>query len=129
MDELPPSTMASEVGPIPTDGGDYLLFLKDFRRVVESNDSIESKIERINKLSDLNPAYSSYIGDSSFAEKWFGRHISCVPGIGSKTQETLKTAGINNIDDLKKATDEKLLKINGIGPSCLAKIREYLKTI
>jgi hypothetical protein len=129
MDELPPSVMASEIGPIPENGGDYLLFLKDFRRIVESSDSVESKIERINNLPKQNPAYSSYIGDSTFAEIWFGRHISCVPGIGRKTQETLKAAGINNIDDLKKATDEKLLKINGIGPSCLAKIREYLKTI
>lgn len=129
LPEFPPGMRSSEIGLIPQDGGDYLLFLKDFRRIVESGDSVESKIERINKLHNLNPVYSSYLGDSAFGEKWFGRHISCVPGISCKVRENLKAAGINSIDELRKTTDDCLLKIKGIGPSNLTKIREYLKTI
>lgn len=34
-DEIPPGTMASEVGQIPVDGGDFLPFLLEYRMIVE----------------------------------------------------------------------------------------------
>ncbi|MGP9813572.1 hypothetical protein ACTZWT_18850 [Rhodopseudomonas sp. NSM] len=35
MDEVPETTMASEVGQIPVDGGDFLPFLLEYRRIIE----------------------------------------------------------------------------------------------
>ncbi|MBB1091076.1 hypothetical protein HUU61_07215 [Rhodopseudomonas palustris] len=35
MDEVPETTMASEVGQIPVDGGDFLPFLLEYRMIVE----------------------------------------------------------------------------------------------
>jgi hypothetical protein len=35
VDEIPESTMASEVGQIPADGGDFLPFLLEYRMIVE----------------------------------------------------------------------------------------------
>lgn len=39
-----PATMASQVGQIPQDGGDFLLFLIQYRRIVESSDSEEHEL-------------------------------------------------------------------------------------
>jgi hypothetical protein len=35
MDEVPQTTMASEIGQIPVDGGDFLPFLMEYRMIVE----------------------------------------------------------------------------------------------
>jgi len=35
MDEVPETTMASEIGQIPADGGDFLPFLMEYRMIVE----------------------------------------------------------------------------------------------
>lgn len=35
IDEMPPSTMSSDMGPVPADGGEYLGFLLRFRRIIE----------------------------------------------------------------------------------------------
>ena len=35
MDEVPETTMASEIGQIPVDGGDFLPFLMEYRMIVE----------------------------------------------------------------------------------------------
>jgi hypothetical protein len=35
MDEIPDGTMASQVGQIPVDGGDFLPFLMEYRMIVE----------------------------------------------------------------------------------------------
>ena len=34
-DEVPETTMASQVGPVPVDGGDFLPFLIEYRMIVE----------------------------------------------------------------------------------------------
>jgi hypothetical protein len=36
-DEVPESTMASEVGQLPVDGGDFLPFLMEYRMIVEGS--------------------------------------------------------------------------------------------
>ena len=38
-DEIPETTMASEVGQIPVDGGDFLPFLLEYRMIVEGAES------------------------------------------------------------------------------------------
>ena len=48
--ELPPGPMASEIGPVPADGGDFLVFLKAYRTIVESKREVT---ERLSKLEEL----------------------------------------------------------------------------
>jgi len=50
-DELPESTMASEVGQIPVDGGDFLPFLMEYRMIVEDGGGT---------LADLANRYPQY---------------------------------------------------------------------
>jgi hypothetical protein len=50
-DEIPESTMASEVGQIPVDGGDFLPFLIEYRMIVEDGGGT---------LADLASRYPQY---------------------------------------------------------------------
>lgn len=43
-------SMASDIGPIPKDGGDYLPFLKAFRAIIESSETAEHKRSAIKAL-------------------------------------------------------------------------------
>lgn len=49
--ELPVSTMASDIGYIPSDGGRYLPFLIAFRRIVEGEGTAFDKIAAVDRLS------------------------------------------------------------------------------
>lgn len=44
IDDFPPSTMASPVGQIPQDGGEFLPFLIKYREIVESVDNGDSEL-------------------------------------------------------------------------------------
>lgn len=48
--------------------------------------------------------------------------LSSLKGIGEKTEEILKTAGITSVKDLLKSSPEELAKIEGIGPKTAEKI-------
>lgn len=48
--------------------------------------------------------------------------LSSLKGIGEKTEELLKAAGITSVKDLLKSTPEVLAKIEGIGPKTAGKI-------
>lgn len=48
--------------------------------------------------------------------------LSSLEGIGEKTEELLRAAGITSVKDLLKSTPEELAKIEGIGPKTAEKI-------
>ena len=48
--------------------------------------------------------------------------LSSLKGVGEKTEELLKAAGITSVKDLLKATPEDLAKIEGIGPKTAEKL-------
>lgn len=123
-DEFHSETMASDVGQIPCDGGGYLSFLKDFRRIVEQGLPTKEKIILLKKLIKNNPKYKKY-AEPYFAEKFFKIHISNVPGIGTKTADSLNRAGIKTLKSLARKTDKEILSIKGIGPAILKVLRQY----
>jgi hypothetical protein len=51
VDEMPEGTMASQVGQVPADGGDFLRFLIEYRMIVEGAAAA---------LSDLGARYPAY---------------------------------------------------------------------
>ena len=56
-DEVPESTMASEVGQIPVDGGDFLLFLMEYRMIVEG------AAEALGALGKRHPRYAPLLSE------------------------------------------------------------------
>jgi N utilization substance protein A len=55
--------------------------------------------------------------------------ISELPGVGKKILESLKEAGLNNVNDLAKAKIEDLLKLKGIGKKTAEKILDAAKEL
>jgi hypothetical protein len=54
LDEVPESTMASQIGQVPTDGGEFLPFLLEYRMIVEDGaGSIADLAERFPQYCDL----------------------------------------------------------------------------
>ncbi len=50
-----------------------------------------------------------------------------IPTINSELACMLQTYGYNTFEDLRRAADADLLKLSGIGPGRLARIRAYLE--
>lgn len=53
-------------------------------------------------------------------------NFASLTGVGSATEDNLYDAGYETFDDLRSASDEDLLEIDGIGDSALADIRDDL---
>ena len=56
-DEIPLSTMASQIGQIPVDGGDFLPFLMEYRMMVEGT------AEALAALGERHPRYAALLAE------------------------------------------------------------------
>jgi len=130
--EVPNGTMASDIGEVPSDGGKYLKFLKAFRRIVETNVSPEEKREAIKSLPKEDPEYKRFLKrheemHKQWLDYWLGYdYYLGIPGIKSKIAKALYDAGFRSKEDLRKAEDNRLMKIKGIGPETVKQIRKIL---
>jgi Helix-hairpin-helix domain len=121
-----PNAMASDIGPIPQDGGDYLHFLKDFRRIVESGDSLDKKVAKLNGLFQSNATYTAFAKKHGpdLATAWFAQALGEILGISQKRANVLFSASYRTLEELKTVDDLTLQKLPGIGPGTVKKIRE-----
>ncbi|WP_296446606.1 hypothetical protein [Rhodoferax sp. UBA5149] len=103
---------ASHIGPIRVD--DYLPFLIAIRKIVELNDSIENRIDKLREMLSVCEW-----------QEFLDRH-----GGTEKIVQYFFPIFMNLADDLDTpnriaaASDETLLAIKGIGPAKLKAIRE-----
>lgn len=130
--------VASDIGPIRAD--DYLPFLIAVRKIVESDDSIENRIQRLREMP-LSKDWKTYVerhGPSHVSKctgmDWiiayfFPRFIDTIPKINGTTIMELSSLGLNTPNSITSTSDGRLLNINGIGQSKLKVIREYCASI
>lgn len=125
-------SMASTVGPIPTDGGAFLPFLIAIRRIVEANSPVG---ERIHALSiELGrPQWANFVeklepvpGD--LVRQFFPRAVDTIPGIPQHAKDALDAAGMDTANKVAAASDHQLLAIKGIGKAKLEGIRKWQKS-
>lgn len=116
-------SMASEIGPIPADGGDYLQFLIDVRRVVEGVGSIETKTLLLDEVAQRWPSFIAARGLSGLLDYFFPYVIECIPGIKWTLVNALFNADMLTLRQISLASDAELLAIKGCGLSSLKKIR------
>lgn len=127
LPEFPDMEVSSEFGPVPEDGGHCLPFLKEFRKVVESDIPTKNKVKLLKEIPKNNSKYRRY-AKPYFAEKWFGLHVSCIPGIGEKISKLLIESGIKTVVSINRKNDKELLAIKGIGPSTVQILRDYYES-
>lgn len=120
-------TMASDVGQIPRDGGDYLKALIRLRQVVESDLPIEQRV--IALRDELDKAdwadYCSKLGGrQAVSDRFFPPFISTIKGLPAVAVDSLRNAGLTTPNAIRAVADANLLAIKGIGPSKLRAIRQ-----
>jgi curved DNA-binding protein CbpA len=98
-----------------------LEFLKKFRKTYESDLSQDQKHVI---LSALLKEYCN-LSSPKLAANWYLWDLMEIPSISSSLSEVLYFEGIKSKQDIKMASDKKLLNITGIGPGRLKQIRAY----
>lgn len=123
------STCSSDIGQV--NATEYLPFLIEFRKIVESTKTINEMIRELYDLADKNKNFKAFWNrhskmDADFPNSFFYNQLTHIDGVGVKSAKLLYENGFKNIKDLQNAKDEDLLKIKGIGKSLLEKIRKSL---
>ena len=134
-------TMASDIGQIPQDGGEYIKFLIAVRKIVESHDLVDSRIRRLREMP-LTKDWETYVnkhGRPSHISKstgmdwiiayFFPHFINTIPKINAETIAELSRLELDTPNRIALAPDESLLGIKGIGHSKLKVIRDYCASI
>lgn len=122
-------SMASTVGPIPTDGGTFLPFLIAIRKIVEASASVENRIRTLSaELS--RPQWADFVeklepmpGD--LVRQFFPRAVDTIPGLPQAASDRLEAAGLNTANKIAAAADADILAIKGVGKAKLASIRDW----
>lgn len=126
MVEMPESTMASDIGQVKE--GDYLPFLITIRKIVELNDSIESRIKIPREypvIGDWRTCLESHDGIDNIIEELFPRFIQTIPKINKAEISGLMSLGLITPNLIAAASDEAILSIKGIGHAKLKTLREF----
>jgi hypothetical protein len=133
---LPPSTnakRAAELGPIRIgckEEKDLVSFLKSFRYIVETGETLDQMLSELEELSTSTPGnrrlwarYSE--GDPLWPDSYFiGQLWMQLPkGVGDTRAEKLYLAGFRTVEEVQAASDEALLRVEGIGKGLLRKLR------
>jgi hypothetical protein len=127
MDEPANGWIASNIGPIPADGGQYLQFLISVRRIVESVNSIDERIEKL-KVEVGGSRWAEFSGllyhsPLDIADYFFPAFLHLIPKLSRVSIGELGHSGLDNPAALDVADDPALLAVRGIGPKILAEIR------
>lgn len=120
--DFQPSTMASQWGPIPSDGGDLLPTLIAYRRIVESDQTFAAKAIALRELQVSSEAAAKYL-PLDIERRWAAEAIDEALAIGPVLAARLVDAGFVDVATVRASPDEALLDVRGLGPNRLAAIR------
>lgn len=126
MDELPEGTMASHIGQVKA--AEYLPFLITIHEIVESDDSIGDRMDKL-RVALANNQWASFTTAHDGADKilnyFFPKFIETIPKLNDETVKKLSELKIETPNKIAGTPDDVLLNINGIGKAKLNTIREY----
>ncbi|MDQ1340192.1 MAG: hypothetical protein QG567_1349 [Campylobacterota bacterium] len=128
IEEPDEGTSSSEIGYVKA--SDYVPFLIEFRKIVESTKQTDEMIQELYNLANINQNFKSFWdrhckADIDFPHSFFYKQLTKIDGVGVKSAQLLYENGFKNIKDLEDAKDEEILKIKGIGKSLVQKIKKY----
>ncbi len=119
-------TQASDIGPIPIDGGEYLKFLIKVRAIVEADSLVEDRrilLREELRQSEWKAFCVKLGGNQNVTEQFFPPFIQTIKGLTKDAIAALWEAGITTPEQLENSPDATLRAIKGIGPAKLAMIR------
>lgn len=119
-------TTASDIGQIPIDGGEYLKFLLEVRRIVEGNGTMEERKATLrNELSQLKWCdFCDKVGGvGAISGRFFPSFLSTICGLSHTVIWAMGDAGLRTPEKINHTSDADLLAIKGIGNTKLKFIR------
>jgi hypothetical protein len=126
IDEISPGTYASDIGPVIP--GDYLPFLIAIRKIVELDEPIENRVERLHEMSMVGK-WKAFIEKHGGVEKiiryFFSEFVDTIPKLNLSTKNEFSELGLNTPNRIAAAPDETLLIIKGMGQAKLKVVRDY----
>lgn len=120
------ASMASDIGPIPSDGGEYLKFLMNVRVIVEAETSIEVRRTALReelRKQEWQDFCIKLGGNQNISNQLFPPFIQTIKGLPSDAIAAMWEAGLYSPTQLDSATDAALKAFKGIGPAKLSLIR------
>lgn len=125
------ATMASEIGPIPQDGGDYLPYLVALRTISEGSLSLLEKEEALRDLvksaGPLGTPFSKYTKQGELVDQVLPRSLNLLP-VSKNVRHELLAMGLKTLESVKATSDQQLLEVKGLGPKSVVAIRQFLST-
>jgi len=114
--------MASAIGLISTDGGQFLPFLIKFRRIVESE---LDRVDTLVKLTELEPQYPQFTArlGGDLCKLFVLPELQSLVGCGKKTAQILYKAGYLSKAQVVEATVDELTSIPGIGRATAKRLK------
>lgn len=131
FDKPPEGSRASHFGSVRSGSEaerDLISFLKSFRYIVETAETLDQKLTELDELSISTPANRKVwkkvvTSEPGFPDSFFYGELCCLPGVGVKVAERLYRAGFRTIKEIEAASDQDLLKVEGLGKGLLRKLR------
>ncbi|QTQ36080.1 Uncharacterized protein ToN1_19270 [Aromatoleum petrolei] len=121
------STVASDVGPVPDGGREYLRFLVAVRGIVEQNVPVKDRMAQL-KTELANESWSKFVrklgGKQAVVERFFPRFVNTLPGLSEVTKAELWKLRLRTPSVIETSPDATLLAVRGLGPAKLRRIRE-----
>lgn len=125
------ATMASEIGQVPLDGGDYYHYLLAVREIVEGPATLDRKMLLIRELLERSgpggAPFASYHGEAALIARIFPLAVTRLP-VSASVAIRMAEAGLDTLGAVEGAGDASLLAIHGLGPKSLAAIRQALSS-
>lgn len=122
----PQFSMASDVGPIPSDGGDYLPFLLAVREAAERDGSPEARRAAVERVLD-RPASERFVaslGREAVLARLFPPFLTTIPRLSGLVAAAIEAKGWTTPQQISALSDGELRSITGVGPKVVAALRE-----
>ncbi|MFL6858023.1 MAG: helix-hairpin-helix domain-containing protein [Allosphingosinicella sp.] len=130
--EIPLGTMASDIGQVPADGGEYLQFLIAVRTAAEAEGSVETRRGAVAQVM-ANPAWAEFVrahqGREAVLDKLFPPFLTTIPRLPAKAAAALMSGGFGTPSALAGANDSELLAVSGVGPAIVSAIRRECQKV
>lgn len=109
---------------------EVLSFLRSFRYIVETGETLDQMLSELEELSSSSPGnrrmWNLYLqADPLWPDSYFigELEIQLPKGVGPSKAERLYLAGFRTVEEINAASDAELLHVEGLGKGLLRKLR------
>lgn len=119
---------ASDIGQV--NPNHYLPFLLEFRKVVESDNPVIKKLEKLDALFNSSQHNKEILKKLSinyedFPHSFFYREFTKISKVGGMLAREIYNSGYTSLDELRNASLEDLTSIKGLGKNTAATIQSF----